>query len=311
MHTVQLAAAAFQQLVEYGHQPAAGGVNHGGGIGDHLVRVAMPVEFDAVEFGAALREQVKIGNGEDGFAAQILHAFPAAQHGAHHVQSGLQNRHGAGDGDEEAGRHRHEQGSGQNLHAHAQAVEHSGKHGNADADQQAQHRVNGLHHLGGGHFVIGIHEVGNLALLTEQTVLAFIIVFHPYNAMQADGLAHGVHLGHFSVVLLQSGPHGHGHFQTEGGTAGHPQLLQAENAVDEAGGEGQRQQGIHREAALQKVAQTVQHQIAAQQGGNQHCQHLAEDHQLHPVFRHQIQGEHGGNAGADEHHQHIDQQRGL
>ena len=129
--------------------------------------------------------------------------------------------------------------------------------------------------------------------------------------MQADGLAHGVHLGHFGVVLLQSGPHGHGHFQTEGGTAGHPQLLQAENAVDEAGGEGQRQQGIHREAALQKVAQTVQHQIAAQQGGNQHCQHLAEDHQLDPVFRHQIQGEHGGNAGADEHHQHIDQQRGL
>ena len=125
--------------------------------------------------------------------------------------------------------------------------------------------------------------------------------------MQADSLAHGIHLGHFGVVLLESGPQGHGHFQTERGAAGDTQLLQAENAVNETGGEGQCQQGVDGEAALQQVAQTVQHQIAAQQSGNQHRQHLTENHQLHAIFRHQLQGEQGGHTAADQHHQKIQQ----
>ena len=161
--------------------------------------------------------------------------------------------------------------------------------------------------FGRGHFLVGIHEVGDLALLAEQAVLALVVVFDSYNAVEANGLTHGIHLGHFGVVSLEPCPQGHGHFQTESGAAGNPQLFQAENAVDEAGGKGQCQQRVDGEAALEQIAQTVQHQVGAQQGGDQHGQHLAENHQLHPVFRHQLQSKQGGDAPADQHHQQIQQ----
>ena len=190
-------------------------------------------------------------------------------------------------------------------------MEHRGEYGNADTHQQTQHRINGLHHLGRRHFCIGIHEIGDLALFAEQTILAFIVILDSDDTVQTNRLAHGIHLCHFGIVPLEPRPQRHGHFQTEGGTAGNPQLLQTENAVCDAGGEGQCQQGIHREATLQQIPQTVQHQVAAQQGGDQHGKNLTENHQLHPAFRNHTCGEHGGDTRADQNHQRVQQQRCL
>ena len=304
-------AAVFHQLLEDGNQPAARGSDEGGGQRHHLIGAAFAVEFDAVELGAAQREQVFIPEGEDGFAAQILHALPAAQHGADHVQPLFQHCHGAGVGNEEAGGDGDQQTGGEDLHAKARAVEHSREHGDTDADQQAQQRVHTLHLFRGGGTAVGVHEVLDFRFAPHQTGLSFIIVGNFGDALEADGLAQGIHLPHFGGAALAAGGHGHGHFQTEGGAAGNPQLHKAGRGVHAAGDERKGKQRIQVEPALEDAAKPVQHQMAAQQAGYQHGQHLTEDHQTHPVFRHHIQRQQRGDTGAQQHDDEVQQNADL
>ena len=185
------------------------------------------------------------------------------------------------------------------------------EYGNADAGQQAQRRVDGLDQFGCGGLVVGIHEIRDFAFGAQDTILALVIIFHLHDAVETDRFAHGVHLGGLGVDPVEPCPQGHGHFQAEGGAAGDTQFFQAEHAVHKAGGKGKGQQGVDGEAGLQKVRDAVDHQLAAQQGGAQHSQDLAEDHQTQPVFGNHVQGEHGGNAGADQNDEDVQQQRGL
>ena len=248
---------------------------------------------------------------EGHFAAQTLHPLPAAQHSAYHMQPLLQNGGGTGNGNKECGGNGNQQTGGQNLYAHADAVEQTRKHGDADAGQQAQAAVNGLYQLRAGGAVIGFHKIFHFALGAQQTVLALEVIADPNQTMQTHSLAHGVHLRKLRIALLQSRPQGHGHFQTEGSAAGNPQLHQAESAVHHTGGEGQCQQCVQGEAALQQIAYAVHHQRTAEQGREHHAKHLAENHQPQPVFRDHIQHKQGGHAGAQGHQQYVNQQGNL
>ena len=127
----------------------------------------------------------------------------------------------------------------------------SRKDGNTDADQKAQNGIEILHPLRSGGLVIGVHEVLYFPFGAQQSGLAFIIILHFDNAVETDRFAHGVQLGHFRGAVLIPGPQSHGDFQAEGGTTGHPQFLQTENGIHKAGGEGQRQHGVQREAAVE------------------------------------------------------------
>ena len=227
------------------------------------------------------------------------------------MQPGFQNGHGTGDGDKEAGRNRHQQRGGENLNRHGDTVERSGKSGNANTGQQADGSIDALHHFRGGGLFIGIHEVGNLTILAQQAVFAIIEIIYFYDAVEPDCFTHGIQLGHFCISFLEPGPKGHGHFQAEGGAAGNPQFHQAENTINQTGCEGDGQQCVYRKPPLKQIGNSIDHQMAAQERGHQHGQHLAENYQTQPVFRHHIQGEHGGDGSADQHNDHIQQQGNL
>ena len=227
------------------------------------------------------------------------------------MQPLFQHCHGAGVGDEETGGDGHQQTGGENLHAQADAVEHSRKHGNADADQQAQQGVYALHLFGGGGETVGIHKVFHFRFALHQAGHTPIVVGNFGDALQPDGLAQGVHLPHFGGAALAAGGHGHGHFQAEGGAAGNPHLHQAGRGVHAAGDKGEGKQGIQVEPTLEQTAQPVQHQMTAQQPGHQHGQHLTENHQTHPVFRHHVQRQQRGDTGAQQHDDKVQQNADL
>ena len=227
------------------------------------------------------------------------------------MQPLFQHGHGAGVGNEEAGGDGHQQTGGENLHAQADTVEHSRKHGNADADQQAQQGVYALHLFGGGGETVGVHKVFHFRFAPHQAGHTPIVVGNFGDALQPDGLAQGVHLPHFGGAALAAGGHGHGHFQAEGGAAGNPHLYQAGRGVHAAGDKGEGKQGIQVEPTLEQTAQPVQHQMTAQQPGYQHGQHLTENHQTHPVFRHHVQRQQRGDTGAQQHDDKVQQNADL
>ena len=181
----------------------------------------------------------------------------------------------------------------------------SSKSGDGDAGQQADEGVDALKLFGSTHFIVGVHKILDFCIRAEQTGFAFVVIGFLDDAVQTHCFAHGVHLGHFGGMAVVPCPQGHGHFQRESCTAGHPQFHQTEDTVDEAGGKGQCQQRTDSETTFQQFAQRVQHHIAAQKRGDHHGQHLRENHQPEPVFGDQVHGEHGSGTGTQQHNDQI------
>ena len=110
---------------------------------------------------------------------------------------------------------------------------------------------------------------------------------------------------------MVAGQQSHGHLQAERRAAGHPQIPQAVYRIHAAAGKGDGEQGIYGEASLEQVSQAVQHLVAAHQGGDQHGQNLAEDHQPQPVLRNHVHGKKGGGSRAEQDDKQIQEYSGL
>ena len=298
--------------MEEAGQTAAGGDHQGSGIGDHFVGGPLAVELDAVELGGAGGEQVLIPQRNGDLALEALDALPSAEHRADHVQTLLQDGHGTGDGNEIAGGHSHQQTGGEDLNGQGDVtVPHAGEDGDAAAQEQGHEAEDALGQLRTGGLVVVIHEVRHLAVGTQDTGAAAEVVRLLYHPVETDGLPEGIHLGHLGGVAVETAHHGQGHLQAESGAAGDPQILQAEDCVGAAGGEGQGQDGADGEAESQQIPQSVQQLTAAQPCGKEHGQHLAEDHQTQAVVGDHIQYLHGGDGAAEQHDQDIDEDAGL
>ena len=96
-----------------------------------------------------------------------------------------------------------------------------------------------------------------------------------------------------------------GHLQGKSGAAGDPQLLETVIGIHTADNQSNTQQGIDGEAAVEQLTQTVQQLMTAEQGGNEHCQHLRKNHKPQPVVRNHAHREHDGRPGAEGHYQQI------
>ena len=119
------------------------------------------------------------------------------------------------------------------------------------------------------------------------------------------GLPQGIHLVGFRSPAVIPGQEGKGHLQAEAGAAGNAQLLEAEDRIHAAGDQCEKEQSIDGESSVEQLAQAVHQLVAAQQCGQEHGEHLGEDHKPQTVFRNHPGGEHGAGADAEHHQQQI------
>ena len=186
------------------------------------------------------------------------------------MQPVLQQSGRPGDGDKEAGGHGGQQGGRQHPQgkAGAQTQEGQGRQGNAG--DQRQEAVSALELFGGTGLIVGVQEVVHVAFSPQQHGAIQIVPLFD-DAVQPDGPAQSIHLGHFRGPAVEPGQQRKGHLQGESGAAGHPELLQAEDRIRAAGQKGKHQHKVDGKFSVEQVRDTVQHLVAAQQGGHQHA----------------------------------------
>ena len=172
-----------------------------------------------------------MGHREYGFSAETGNALPAAQHCTQRMKPALQDRKGAGNCDKDGCGHGSQQRNGSGTDAEGYAVEVPGTCTDANAQKQRNGGVDPKDFIGGGGTVIGVHKVLHLSFSPEKSVITVPVIRTDADAVQANGFAHGVQLIQCRISALIRTPQGHGHFQTESGTAGNFNLLQADNSV--------------------------------------------------------------------------------
>ena len=176
--------AAAEQLLKNGGKAAAVGTHQRRGVGDDGIGLSVAVELDTVHLDTAGGEQIRVIQRIHTLAGKTQHTLPTAKHGADTVEPALQNGHGTGQGDEEAGGHGHQQGGGKNLNAHGRAVQQTGGNGNAAAEQQCQKRIDILHLLRAGNLLIGVHEILHFTLPAHDGAEAVVVIGTSDHTMQ-------------------------------------------------------------------------------------------------------------------------------